>query len=67
LRAAGFEHVYAPATPADHPDFRFAWRNDLASARGGHLLRCLFVASRRPIELPTLVPLLRPAPWNTQA
>jgi SAM-dependent methyltransferase len=58
LRQAGFGHVYAPRTPPDHPDFRFEWRGDLADNRGGHLLRCVFIASRRPLENSLLVSLL---------
>jgi len=57
LRSAGFEYVYAPRTPPDHPDFLFTWKNDLSDSRDGHLLRCIFVASRHPLETPTLVSL----------
>lgn len=58
LRSAGFPYVYAPAGVPDHPDFRFEWRNDLSDSRDGHLLRCLFVASRRPLRNPNLISLL---------
>jgi len=60
LRNAGFEHVYAPKEPPQHPDFRFAWRNDLASHRDGHPLRCVFIAARRPLGSPALASLLLP-------
>ncbi len=49
LRAAGFQYIYAPHTLPDHPDFRFAWEGDLSDSRDGHLLRCIFVASRDPL------------------
>lgn len=60
LREAGMSHVYAPTTMAAHPDFRFSWRNDLAWSRNGHLLRCMFVASRAPLAGPALAELLPP-------
>jgi SAM-dependent methyltransferase len=58
LNRIGIPHVYAAATPPDHDDFRFAWKNNLDCERDGHNLRCIFVASRHPIDAPTLVPLL---------
>ena len=58
LNRCGFAHVYAPRTPPDHEDFRFAWRNDLAIARDGHPLRCVFVAARERQSSPGLVSLL---------
>jgi len=47
LNRVGFPYVYAPLKAPHHPDFEFEWRNDLEPARNGHLLRCIFVASRR--------------------
>jgi SAM-dependent methyltransferase len=58
LNRVGFPHVYAPHEPPDHPEFRFAWRNDLAHCRDGQNLRCVFLASREPIESPAIVSLL---------
>ena len=58
LNRAGFAHVYAPALPPAHADFRFEWRNGLDCARDGHPLRCVFVASRSELRNPNLVPLL---------
>ena len=58
LRESGFKHVYAPSEAPDHPDFKFAWKNDLSDMRDGHLLRAIFVASRTPIHGCPLVPLL---------
>jgi 2-polyprenyl-3-methyl-5-hydroxy-6-metoxy-1,4-benzoquinol methylase len=58
LRSSGFPFVYAPTRPPDHPDFRGGWRGDLATGRDGALLRAVFIASRRPLFLPTLIDLL---------
>jgi FkbM family methyltransferase len=58
LRSAGFRHIYGPRTPPAHRDFRFTWTGDLSDSRGGHLLRCTFVASRTPLTNPSLVDLL---------
>jgi len=49
LHHVGFPWVYAPEQPPAHPDFEFAWRHNLEHRRDGHLLRCVFVASRRPL------------------
>jgi len=59
LNRVGFTHVYAPVTAPEHEDFRFAWRNNLDTARDGHNLRCIFVASRTELKNPALVSLLR--------
>jgi SAM-dependent methyltransferase len=58
LNRAGFAHVYAPRVPPAHEDFRFRWKNDLAHRRDGHPLRCVFIASRRPLDQASLVPLI---------
>jgi SAM-dependent methyltransferase len=58
LNRAGFACVYAPRVPPEHEDFRFRWKNDLAHRRDGHPLRCVFVASRRPLDNANLVPLI---------
>ena len=58
LNRIGFPHVYAPRDPPDHPEFRFEWQNDLAHTRDGRNLRCVFVASREPVDDPRLVSLL---------
>ena len=50
LNRCGFAHVYAPRVPPEHEDFRFGWMNDLASARDGHPLRAVFVASRERLN-----------------
>lgn len=62
LRESGFKYVYAPHDKPDHPDFRFAWKNDLSDGRDGHLLRAIFVASRRAIHGSPLVSLLDARP-----
>src|SRR5581483_6743421 len=52
LNRCGFAHVYTPTVPPDHEDFRFAWLNNLESARDGHPLRAVFVASRTRLDNP---------------
>lgn len=58
LSRIGFEHVYAPVYPPEYPDFQFEFRDSLDVTRDGHPLRGVFVASRSPLDLPTLAPLL---------
>jgi hypothetical protein len=58
LDRLGFAHVYGTTMPPAFPDFQFAWRNNLDIRRDGHNLRCMFVASRTPIDRPQLVPLI---------
>jgi SAM-dependent methyltransferase len=57
-RWIGFAHVYGTTAPPDHPDFLFEWRNSLDTARDGHNLRCILVASRSALACPHLVPLI---------
>ena len=77
LRRAGFPFVYVPASPPRHPDFRVKWKNNLDWRRGGRLLRCVFVASKQELYLPSLVTRsmptgkaiyevakARPSPWG---
>ena len=59
LDRIGFPHVYAPVTPPQHEDFRFAWLNNMDCARDGHNLRCIFVASRTELSNPALISLLK--------
>ncbi len=59
LNRVGFLHVYAPASPPEHQDFRFEWRNNLDCSRDGHPLRCVFVASRKELKNRRLVSLLK--------
>ena len=54
LSRIGFPYVYAPVHPPDHPDFQFSWKNNLEWSREGHLLRCIFVASRTELSLPAV-------------
>jgi SAM-dependent methyltransferase len=58
---AGMHHVYLAANPPRHPDYQFEWRDDLATARDGHLLRSVFVASRQPLDNDGLIPLVASA------
>ena len=58
LNRVGFDYVYAATDPPEHPDYRFAWLNNLDTARDGTLLRGVFVASRSPLQRPALTSLL---------
>ncbi len=62
LHRIGFPFAYAPAWPPKHPDFHVAWRDSLAWQQDGHVLRCVFVASRKELDHSSLVPLYRDAP-----
>lgn len=55
LTRVGFPFVYVPRTPPQHADFQFEWKADHEFFRDGHLLRCIFVASKRPIKRRELV------------
>jgi len=58
LNRVGFRFVYGAAVPPAHPDFQFEWRNDLSVTRDGHNLRCVFVASHRPVVNERLYPFI---------
>ena len=62
LQAAGFEGIYAPSVAPNYQDFQFEWKNDLSDMRDGHLLRCIFVASRSALNHSSLVNLFAPSP-----
>ena len=49
LDRLGFSHVYGTTAPPDHPDFKFESHDNRDKSRDGYNLRCMFVASRRPI------------------
>lgn len=58
LNRVGFNCVYGANEPPLHPDFQFTWRDDLSTSRDGVPLRCVLVASREPLDLPSLTPLI---------
>ena len=58
LSRIGFSYIYAPRERPDHRDFRFQWKNDLKFWREGRPLRCVFVASKTPLDNVDLLPLL---------
>lgn len=60
LNRLGFRFVYAPNVPPTHQDFRFEWKNNLDVRREGHLLRCVFVASRIELHNQHLISLVTP-------
>lgn len=61
LKRVGFPFLYAPAAPPQHSDFQVEWQDNLAWERDGHLLRCVFVASRKHLANPNLIPLYKAA------
>lgn len=52
--AESFPHVYATTTQPWHEEFPTDWTAWTASASAATLTRAVFVASRRPLELPSL-------------
>lgn len=58
LNRIGFDYVYAPTSPPQHEDYQFTWHNNLDTTRDGAMLRCVFFASRRQLDQPSLTPLL---------
>jgi SAM-dependent methyltransferase len=61
LNRIGFQYVYGTDAPPRFPDFQFEWRNDLDVTRDGHNLRCMFLASRTPLERAALTNLVSAA------
>jgi SAM-dependent methyltransferase len=61
LDRIGFRNVYAARTPPAHPDYVFEWHDNLYTARDGHLLRGIYVASTSRIDNENLVPLVQVA------
>jgi len=59
LDRIGVPHVYTAVEPPHHDDYRFKPRGDLAVARDGHLLRSVFVASKRALNNDRLTPLVK--------
>jgi SAM-dependent methyltransferase len=58
LNRVGFNYVYLATDPPDHPDYRFAWADNLDTSRDGALLRGVFVAARASVQQPGLTSLL---------
>ena len=58
LNRVGFSCVYGATEPPQHRDFQFEWRDDLSTNRNGVPLRCVVVASRDPLDLPSLTPFI---------
>jgi len=59
LSRIGFPFVYTTQSPPEHVDFVFDWNNSGEWQRDGHLLRCIFLASRDLLDKPELVLLLK--------
>jgi len=60
LDRIGMHNVYLAAEPPAHPDYRFDRLHGLETARDGHLLRAVFVASWNALDNDRLVPLVAP-------
>lgn len=58
LNRVGFPFVYGARWPPSHEDFIFKRLGNLDSWRDGHNLRCVFVASKAPLQSNGLEPLL---------
>ncbi|MBN1257225.1 MAG: class I SAM-dependent methyltransferase [Planctomycetes bacterium] len=50
----GFKYIYAPIVPPQHPQFKFAWKNNLANVQNGENMRCIFIVSTKAINNPAL-------------
>lgn len=61
LNRIGFDHVYGAVTPPEHPEYTFERIDDSRWMRDGRPLRAVFVASRKPLDTPRLMPLLSDA------
>jgi SAM-dependent methyltransferase len=55
LNRIGFDQALIAREPPQHPDYRFEAKDDAATARDGHLLRAIFVASRNRLDNDRLV------------
>jgi SAM-dependent methyltransferase len=51
-------HVYGVQAEGEHEDFGFEWRDDGQHTRNGHPLRCMFVASHKPLVASRLASLV---------
>jgi SAM-dependent methyltransferase len=58
LNRVGFPFVYAPKSTPQHPEFQFAWKNNLDWRRNKHPMRCVFIASKIKLQNPKLINLL---------
>jgi SAM-dependent methyltransferase len=58
LNRIGFEFVWTARESPEHPDYRFESRGDAATARDGHLLRAIFIASRTRLNNDRLLPVI---------
>jgi 2-polyprenyl-3-methyl-5-hydroxy-6-metoxy-1,4-benzoquinol methylase len=47
LNRAGFPLVYGARHPPAHPEFEVRWNNSLAWIQDGHVIRSVFIASRK--------------------
>ncbi|MBS1855715.1 MAG: FkbM family methyltransferase [Acidobacteria bacterium] len=54
LSRMGFPFVYTTRSRPAYPDFQVEWKGDGECQRDDHLLRCIFIASRRQLDSPSL-------------
>ena len=60
LSRMGFRYIYTTRTRPAFADFQVEWKGDAAWTRDGNLLRCVFIASRQPLDNPSLELLVQP-------
>lgn len=50
LKKAEFPFIYTPRKKPAHPDFLYSRQNNYASYQNGHLIREIFIASKKPLD-----------------
>lgn len=55
LKKAGFPFIYEPREKPAHPDFLYTKQNNYASYQNGHLIREIFIASKKTLDNDRLV------------
>ena len=49
LHQAGFSYIYFPKQPPEHKDFQFTYKGDFSYKRNNHLIRQIFIASKKKL------------------
>lgn len=55
LKKAGFPYIYTPKEKPVHPQFHYTKQNSYMSHQNGHLIREIFIASRKKLDNDQLV------------
>ncbi|MGG1664130.1 class I SAM-dependent methyltransferase [Brevibacillus sp. NRS-1366] len=55
LKKAGFPFIYEPIEKPAHPEFHYTKQNNYESHQNGHLIREIFIASKKPLDHGRLV------------